>query len=77
MNHDRAFFRTDDTDLVEDGLIAHPVLTGTIEDPWLLHKLPWISSNCKVTCESSGAGQETCLQASDQHLLFASRDGRI
>ncbi len=70
MDHDRAFFRTDDTDLVEvaglvgsdehhhpfvevfdedwivegmeNGLIAHSVPAGAFEDPWLLHKLPWM-----------------------------------
>jgi hypothetical protein len=34
---------------VEDGLIAHPVLAGAVEDPWLRHKLPWAKSDRKVT----------------------------
>ena len=39
---------------VEDGLIAHTVLSRTFNDSWLCHKLPCPNEYCKITCDVSG-----------------------
>ena len=36
---------------VETGLIAYTVLSRTIHDPWLYHKLPCLLADCKITCD--------------------------
>lgn len=39
---------------VEDDLIADTVLSRTICDSWLVHKLPCPGSFCEITCDTNG-----------------------
>lgn len=39
---------------VEDDLIANSVLSRTVDDSWLGHKLPCLSGDCKITCDKAG-----------------------
>jgi len=36
---------------VEDGLIADTVLSRTVDNSWLCHKLPCLVDDCKITCD--------------------------
>ncbi len=39
---------------MEDGLIADTVLSRTVDDSWLYHKLPCLIDDCKITCDVVG-----------------------
>lgn len=39
---------------VEDGLIVDTVLSRTVDDSWLYHKLPCLAACCKITCDIAG-----------------------
>jgi len=39
---------------MEDGLITDTVLSGTVHDSWLYHKLPCVFGDCKITCDITG-----------------------
>jgi hypothetical protein len=39
---------------VEDGLITDTVLSRTVDDSWLYHKLPCLIDHCKLTCDIPG-----------------------
>jgi hypothetical protein len=39
---------------MEDGLIADTVLSRTVHDSWLYHKLPCLIDDCKITCDVAG-----------------------
>ena len=39
---------------VEDGRIADSMLSRTVDDSWLGHKLACLTDDCKITCDIAG-----------------------